>query len=63
MYWRERKKSNKNVYYFGIGETFVFILFLERKKYEWVGFYEENIFNIVNMFLVGDSKIFIIGGG
>lgn len=63
MYWRERKKSNKNVYYFGTGETFVFTLSPERKKYEWVGLHEENISNTANMFLAGDSKILTIGGG
>lgn len=63
MYWRERKKSNKNVYYFGTGETFVFTLSPERKKYEWVGLHEENVSNTANMFLAGDSKILTIGGG
>ncbi|XP_061189632.1 uncharacterized protein LOC133197554 [Saccostrea echinata] len=63
MYWRERKKSNKNVYYFGTGETFVFTLYPEKKKYEWVGLHEENIPSTANMFLAGDSKILTVGGG
>lgn len=62
-YWRERKQSTKNLSYFGTGETFVFTLAPEKKKYDWVGLKEENIPNTANMFQAGDRHVLTVGGG
>ena len=62
-YWRERKQSTKNLSYFGTGETFVFTLSPEKKKYDWVGLKEENIPRTANMFQAGDRHVLIVGGG
>ena len=62
-YWRERKQSTKNLSYFGTGETFVFTLSPEKKKYDWVGLKEENIPTTANMFQAGDRHVLIVGGG
>ena len=62
-YWRERKLSTKNLSYFGTGETFIFTLAPEKKKYDWVGLKEESIPNTANMFQAGDRSVLTIGGG
>lgn len=62
-YWRERRQIGQNLSYFGTGETFVFTLHPEKKKYEWVGLTQNNIPNTANMFQAGDRSILTIGGG
>lgn len=62
-YWRDRRHKNKNLSYFGTGETFLFTLVPERKKYEWVGLHQSEIPNTANMFLAGDNSVLTIGGG
>ncbi|ESP00285.1 hypothetical protein LOTGIDRAFT_141064 [Lottia gigantea] len=61
--WCERKSSNKNLSYFGTGETFVFSLYPKKEKYEWVGILNEDIKRTASMFLAGDNSVMTIGGG
>ena len=53
----------KNLSYFGTGETFVFTLSPEKKKYDWIGLKEESIPNTANMFQAGDRTVLTVGGG
>jgi hypothetical protein len=62
-YWRDRRQSSKNLSYFGTGETFLFTLSPQKKKYEWVGLHEDEIPNTAHMFLAGDNSVLTIGGG
>jgi hypothetical protein len=62
-YWRDRRESSKNLSYFGTGETFLFTLSPQKKKYEWVGLHEDEIPNTAHMFLAGDNSVLTIGGG
>ena len=62
-YWRSRRQKGQMLSYFGTGETFIFTLSNEKKKYEWVGLTDENIPNTANMFQAGDRNILTIGGG
>ncbi|XP_060604259.1 GTPase-activating protein skywalker-like isoform X2 [Ruditapes philippinarum] len=61
--WRDRRQKSQLLSYFGTGETFLFTLWPEKKKYEWVGLKEENISNTASMFQAGDRKILTVGGG
>ncbi|XP_050388396.1 GTPase-activating protein skywalker isoform X2 [Patella vulgata] len=61
--WEERKSSNKNLSYFGTGETFLFSLQPCKRKYDWVGIIQEGIPKTANMFLAGDNSVMTIGGG
>ncbi|KAL4220410.1 hypothetical protein ACF0H5_020813 [Mactra antiquata] len=62
-YWRERRQKSHLLSYFGTGETFIFTLAPEKKKYDWVGLNDENIPNTASMFQAGDRSILTIGGG
>ncbi|KAK3094923.1 hypothetical protein FSP39_007929 [Pinctada imbricata] len=62
-FWGERRRSTKNVSYFGTGETFLFTLAPQKRKYEWVGLTREDVPNTANMFMAGDSSILTVGGG
>ncbi|XP_064615353.1 GTPase-activating protein skywalker-like [Liolophura sinensis] len=63
--WRERIQTGeqKNLCYFGSGETFIFTLFPRRKVYEWVGRSGGEVPPTGNMFLAGDNHTLIVGGG
>ncbi|XP_071086647.1 GTPase-activating protein skywalker-like isoform X3 [Haliotis cracherodii] len=61
--WQQRKSKEKNLSYFGTGETFIFTLYPIKLKYDWVGLLYEDIPNTANMFLAGDTSILTIGGG
>ncbi|XP_067669794.1 GTPase-activating protein skywalker-like isoform X1 [Haliotis asinina] len=61
--WQQRKSKEKNLSYFGTGETFIFTLYPVKFKYDWVGLLYEDIPNTANMFLAGDTSILTIGGG
>ncbi|XP_048249907.1 GTPase-activating protein skywalker-like isoform X2 [Haliotis rufescens] len=61
--WQQRKSKEKNLSYFGTGETFIFTLYPMKLKYDWVGLLYEDIPNTANMFLAGDTSILTIGGG
>ncbi|KAK7499242.1 hypothetical protein BaRGS_00009502 [Batillaria attramentaria] len=61
--WNERRTCSRNVSYFGTGETFLFTLVPERCKYDWVGILDPHVPHTANMFLAGDDRCLIIGGG
>ncbi|XP_053404919.1 GTPase-activating protein skywalker-like [Mercenaria mercenaria] len=61
--WRDRRQKSQLLSYFGTGETFLFTLWPEKKKYEWVGLTQENIPNTASMFQAGDRTILTVGGG
>lgn len=62
--WEHRKQCSKNISYFGTGETFLFTLLPDRKKYPWVGYNRPDIArNAASMFMAGDNSVLIIGGG
>ncbi|XP_036362769.1 GTPase-activating protein skywalker-like isoform X2 [Octopus sinensis] len=62
--WSNRKQSSKNISYFGTGETFLFTLKPEQKKFPWIGYSRPDISrNAASMFMAGDSSVLIIGGG
>ncbi|XP_059483880.1 GTPase-activating protein skywalker isoform X2 [Neocloeon triangulifer] len=75
--WEERNlKDDKGVRqaYFGTGETFVFTLSPERRKYQWVGLdigrnddFDENgkgdIKHSSELFMAADNHMITIGGG
>lgn len=51
--------------YFGTGETFLFSLYPERAKYQWVGIdgNDKGIGHGSELFMAADSKMITIGGG
>lgn len=62
--WSERTAGGKNLTYFGTGETFIFTLNPEPRKYDWIGIDPDNeIVNTANMFLAGDNSMLTVGGG
>ncbi|GAB1601195.1 GTPase-activating protein skywalker-like [Argonauta hians] len=62
--WSNRKQSSKNISYFGTGETFLFTIKPQQKKYPWIGYSHPNMSrNAASMFMAGDSSVLIIGGG
>ncbi|KAI0229507.1 GTPase-activating protein skywalker [Lamellibrachia satsuma] len=62
--WAVRKDQRNDLSYFGTGETFVFTLFPERKKYGWVGIsLGEQTRSTAHMFMAANKKTLLIGGG
>ncbi|GAB6031291.1 hypothetical protein CHUAL_009090 [Chamberlinius hualienensis] len=72
--WAERNiKGDSGVRqtYFGTGETFIFTLTPEIKKYSWVGLCQSGVGAEVNppakhsseLFMAGDNRMITIGGG
>lgn len=51
--------------YFGTGETFLFSLYPERAKYQWIGIdgNDKGIGHGSELFMAADSKMITIGGG
>ncbi|XP_064638457.1 GTPase-activating protein skywalker-like isoform X2 [Lineus longissimus] len=62
--WAERKKID-SLSYFGTGETFVFSLKPERRKFEWVGIGKQSrdVPTNAHMFMAGNNTVLTIGGG
>lgn len=59
--WDDRKMDSSK--YFGTGETFVFTLEPERKRYDWVGRKGGDKPGVSNLFMFGDGTRLCIGGG
>ncbi|XP_015835478.1 GTPase-activating protein skywalker isoform X2 [Tribolium castaneum] len=64
--WGERNqkddRGNRQAY-FGTGETFLFSLYPERAKYQWVGIEGDKVGHGAELFMAADSKMITIGGG
>lgn len=64
--WGERNqkddRGNRQAY-FGTGETFLFSLYPDRAKYQWVGIEGDKVGHGAELFMAADSKMITIGGG
>ncbi|XP_044267934.1 GTPase-activating protein skywalker isoform X2 [Tribolium madens] len=64
--WGERNqkddRGNRQAY-FGTGETFLFSLYPERAKYQWVGIEGDKVGHGAELFMAADAKMITIGGG
>jgi TLD len=50
--------------YFGTGESFLFSLYPERARYQWVGIdSDKNVDHASELFMAADNKMLTIGGG
>ncbi|KAL5280881.1 TBC1D24 family protein [Megaselia abdita] len=66
--WFERNMKDdkgQRQAYFGTGETFLFSLYPERAKYQWIGIdgNDKGIGHGSELFMAADSKMITIGGG
>lgn len=66
--WAERNAkgaSGQKRTYFGTGETFVFTIYPDIKKYSWVGMNHEGsaVKHSEELFMAGDNQMITIGGG
>lgn len=65
--WYERNlKDDKGQRqaYFGTGESFLFSLYPERARYQWVGIdSDKNVDHSCELFMAADNKMLTIGGG
>ena len=65
--WYERNlkdDNGKKQRYFGTGETFLFSLVPEKKKYPWVGIQsDKNCDHSRELFMAADNEMITIGGG
>lgn len=60
--WDERNTGHKTLTYFGTGESFVFRLSPRPVKYAWTGLQKEGL-GTTDLFMAGDDKSLMIGGG
>ena len=60
--WSERTGGHKTLTYFGTGESFVFRLSPSPVKYSWTGLQKEGL-GSKDLFMAGDDKCLMIGGG
>ena len=62
--WSTRKNLHKELSYFGTGETFVFTLSPQRRRYPWVGVeLGEKTPASAHMFMAASKQTLLIGGG
>lgn len=63
--WDERLNQDRNLAYFGTGETFLFLLEPRCEKYAWVGLSQPfgDVPPSANLFMAGDRHQILIGGG
>lgn len=60
--WDERNTGHKTLTYFGTGESFVFRLSPRPVKYAWTGLQKKGL-GSTDLFMAGDDKSLMIGGG
>lgn len=64
--WLDRNQKDERgnrTTYFGTGETFLFSLQPERRKYPWVGIENDNVNHSNELFMAADPQMITIGGG
>ncbi|KAG5674568.1 hypothetical protein PVAND_004522 [Polypedilum vanderplanki] len=65
--WYERNLKDDKGHrqaYFGTGESFLFSLYPERARYQWVGIdSDKNVDHSCELFMAADNKMLTIGGG
>ncbi len=64
--WLDRNQKDERgnrTTYFGTGETFLFSLQPERRKYPWVGIENDSKNHSNELFMAADPQMITIGGG